>query len=324
VFWAFFPIAALVAGWWCIFRPSECSRIPVVWSSSTTPGIEAVVDGKKCLLKLGTSSKFFLSLNENGLECVADKTPRGTGRWHDRRGNFYESPTYAVKNLTIGNMVFSDVVAQSKDAQEDQRDTIWENPHCEEHLWPTISGWIGRPLLEKTNLLLDLGRNMIIATKSEDVLKKQGIFLDTMKKFPLEPEDRGLVVKVDTSMGPLRLEINTGATVNMARASSIKAMSDCAWKLRKDFRELTYFATDLVSDIARWQQYTGQVEGEEKNPIRIKAGPMAGRSAKQLDLAGAAESNPSQDSEITTKEDLKSKKCTTTAEKTEHVFGKKI
>ena len=73
----------------------------------TTPGIEAVVDGKKCLLKLGTSSKFFLSLNENGLECVADKTPRGTGRWHDRRGNFYESPTYAVKNLTIGNMVFS-------------------------------------------------------------------------------------------------------------------------------------------------------------------------------------------------------------------------
>ena len=67
---------------------------------------------------------------------------------------------------------------------------------------------------------------MIIATKSEDVLKKQGIFLDTMKKFPLEPEDRGLVVKVDTSMGPLRLEINTGATLNMARASSIKAMNE--------------------------------------------------------------------------------------------------
>ena len=51
---------------------------------------------------------------------------------------------------------------------------------------------------------------------------------------------------------------------------------------------------------------------------------MAGRSAKQLDLEGATESNPSQDSEIPTKEDLKSQKCANTAEKTEHVFGKKI
>lgn len=77
------------------------------------------------------------------------------------------------------------------------------------------------------------------------------------------------------------------------------------------------------SAIARWQQYTDQVEGEKKNPTRIKTGPMAGRSAKLLDLKGAAESTPSQDSEISTKEDLKSKKRSNTAEKTEHVFGKK-
>ena len=44
------------------------------------------------------------------------------------------------------------------------------------------------------------------------------------------------------------------------------------------------------SAIARWQQYEDQVKSEKKNPTRVKAGPMAGHSAKQVDLTGATES----------------------------------
>jgi len=79
------------------------------------------------------------------------------------------------------------------------------------------------------------------------------------------------------------------------------------------------------SAITRWQQYEDQVKDEKKNPTHIKTGPMAGRSAKQLDLEGAVESNSSQDQKTTTKEDLKSQKCTNIAEKiTAHLTNKVI
>ena len=50
--------------WWWMISPAKCSSIPVVWTAGGTPVIEATIDGKKCLLKLSSSNKFFLSLKK--------------------------------------------------------------------------------------------------------------------------------------------------------------------------------------------------------------------------------------------------------------------
>lgn len=247
IFFGFGVCVVSILIWWFQGRSSEqSSYIPVVWTSAQTPAIEASVDGKKCLLELSSANKFFLSLNENGLTLVEDKTPCGTETWHDIHGNLYESLSYRVKNLTIGSITYSNIVAQSKKKDDEEKSWLWTNPNFKKNAERTISGSIGKPFFEKTNLLLDLGHNIIVVTNSEAALKKQGISLDSMEKISLEPEERGLVLQVTTNVGPLRLGINTGATLSIARSSLVQSTSDAASKIRKDYRGVPYFISDLV------------------------------------------------------------------------------
>jgi hypothetical protein len=238
-------IVVLVSGWW-VFQPAESSRIPIKWTAGDLPIIEATIDGKKCLLELSTSNKFLLSLDEHGLDFVTAKTPIGTAKWRDIRGNFYDSQTYLVKNLTIGTLIFQNIVTQIKNSHEGESGTIWTNPNLNKNSYPSVSGTIGRPVLEKTNLFLDLGHDLIIATNSKRALKEQGYSLDSMEKIPLEPDERGIVLRVDTNMGPLRLEINTSATLNVVRSSLVTSTSDKEKKIRKNDKGLSYFISDFT------------------------------------------------------------------------------
>ena len=252
--------------WWWMISPAKCSSIPVVWTAGGTPVIEATIDGKKCLLKLSSSNKFFLSLKNSAVEYIEDKTPQGTATWRDRTGNWYEASSYRVKNLTVGSFTFSDVMATGENLKAEQNNIIvWNNPDHNTDGYPKISGELGRPFLAKTNLLLDLGHDRVIVTNCQDSLKKYGIILDSMKKFPLEPEERGIVLKIDTGVGPLRLDINTGTTLSLVRSALVMSSPEHAARLQKEYRGLSYFPTDLVignTIIGRQEMYlTDLTEG---------------------------------------------------------------
>lgn len=77
-----------------------------------------------------------------------------------------------------------------------------------------------------------------------------------MKKFSLEPEERGIILRADTEIGPMRLDINTGATVSLVRSSLFDQMPNLAKKLQKDWRGLSYFVTNVLVDSTAlgWQK----------------------------------------------------------------------
>lgn len=239
----FCGIAAL-AYWWRVHPISEDS-IPVVWTASETPAVEAMIEGKPCFLTLSSASKYFLSLDENGVAFLTDKTPCGITTWRDPKGNSYESPSLHVKKVRVGSLEFLDVIAQGIYKKDAQNTILWESPNYKKDDWPETSGSLGRPFLAKTNLLLDLGHDRIIVANCKDSLKKYGVDLDAMKKIPLEPDERGIIVKINTGIGPLRFDINTAATTSVVRPSLVLA-TDYAARLRKDQRGLTYFVTDFV------------------------------------------------------------------------------
>ena len=233
--------------YWRKVNPTLEAPIPVVWTASATPAVQAMIEGKPCFLILSSASKFFLSLDEDGVELLTDKTPCGRALWRDPKGNTYESPSFRVKKVEVGSLEFLDVIAQGIYKKDSQNTILWESPNYKKEDWPETSGSLGRPLLAKTNLLLDLGHDRIIATNCKTSLKKYGFNLDLMKKIPLEPDARGIVVKINTGIGPLRLDINTAATASVVRSSLVMA-SDYATKLRKDQNGLSYFTTDLAVD----------------------------------------------------------------------------
>ena len=224
-------IAALTY-WWKVNSTPE-APIPVVWTVSTTPAVQARIDGKTCFLTLSSASKFFLTLNENGMDLLEDKTPCGTATWRDLKGNSYESPSLHVKRVVVGPLEFSGVIAQGIYNKDAQNGILWESPNYKRSDWPETSGSLGRPLLANTNLLLDLGHDKVIVANSKNSLKKYGVNLASMKKIPLEPDERGIIVKINTGIGPLRLDINTGATNSVVRPSLVIA-SDYAARLQKD------------------------------------------------------------------------------------------
>ena len=87
-----------------------------------------------------------------------------------------------------------------------------------------------------------------------------------MKKFSLEPEERGIVLKVDTDVGHLRLDINTGATISLVRSSLLASRPNYAAKMQKDsYKGLVYFTTDLVvgtTTLGRQEMYVTDLADE--------------------------------------------------------------
>jgi hypothetical protein len=235
-----------IAMWSRSTLPERSCFVPVKWTVADTPAIEVSVDGQKCLLQLCTAEKFFLTLDEAGLGLIADKAKKGLSQWYDVKGVGHESAVYKTQNFLIEHLVFSNIEAIFTPEKDEKATSIlWSSPNCNADLFPKTCGSIGRPLLLKTNLYLDLGHDIIILASSKEALKRHGIFVDTMKKFALEPEERGVIVKVDTEVGPLRLAINTGSTISIVRSSSLQPWSNNTGAMWKDYRGFSYFRTDL-------------------------------------------------------------------------------
>jgi hypothetical protein len=235
------------AVWWTWSGSKSSSVLPVVWSSGGIPSIEVSIDEEKQLVKLCSSDKFFLSVNELGYKHLKDTTKVGTVSWHDRCGNSYEAPSYHVKKILVGPIAYSDMVVPGASIQDEEADIIaWNNSNHSMENFPKTFGELGLPFFAQTSLLLDLGHDKIIVAKNDELCTKYGLSLDNMKKFSLEPDERGIILKVHSDLGPLRLGINTGATLNLIRSSLVQSVPNCSALLQKDYRGLSYCLTDLI------------------------------------------------------------------------------
>jgi len=202
--------------------PSHRIRIPIIFTSSGTPAILATIEEKSYLLQLDLGSKFLLTLEKEILENIRDKKSTELAQWRDAKGDFYESPSYIISQVKIENILLKNVKVNQENSNFRANTTLWDD-----HPQGSVStnrylGNLGRPLLEKTNLLLDFRNSTMIACSNEKYLKKEGFFLDKMVSIPFNGGTKGIIIKADTDAGTLRLALDTGATVTFVRASCLK------------------------------------------------------------------------------------------------------
>ena len=79
---------------------------------------------------------------------------------------------------------------------------------------PTV-GYLGRGLLKKVNLLMDMECSKVILTNSFKKLKKSGYDLTNFEKIPFELIPKGILMLVDTDLGRMKLVLDTGCTFSM-------------------------------------------------------------------------------------------------------------
>lgn len=202
------------------FKVSRVVCVPITFTLSGTPALLATIEDNECLLELDLGSKFQLSLKKSILDGINDKKAHKMAHWKDAKGDSYESPSYLIPNVSIGDLVLADVIARQESDIYRQNTTLW-NDQDKKDVQIILLGSIGRPLLEKTNLLLDFPHSKMIACNSKYKLKRLGIYLENMTKIPFEGGERGIIIKTDTDAGILRLGLDTGATITLIRSSRL-------------------------------------------------------------------------------------------------------
>jgi len=213
---------SIIGALWGFGIKSYHIQIPVKFGSASTPYADVEIEGKKYLLEFDLGSKFQLSLRKSFLEKIIKKEPHGIGEWKDINGNKYEAPSYLIPEMRIGDLILANVVVQEDDDDFIFNATMWDGENKGRDIVDKEQGVIGRPLLEKVNLLLDFGHSTIFASNDKNKLKKAGYCLDHMTKVPFELGRMGIILQVDTDIGIKRLSIDTGSSLNLIRSSLLK------------------------------------------------------------------------------------------------------
>lgn len=184
-------------------------RIPATLGHRNNPIIDVSIEGKVYPLKLDLGSFISFSLSEEVLQNIY-KTKYGTSKWHDFRGMQYESPTYTIPEIKIGNLTFAHVFA-NRDSEDFHANVTFDGPPFQ------LPGLIGLPILEKYNLFLDFPHAAIYASNDHLSLQNAGLLSKNLLAIPFTVHPDGIIFSVETDAGTHRLMLDTGATFTVIR-----------------------------------------------------------------------------------------------------------
>ena len=197
--------------------------IPIILTSFGCPAILTTIEEKTYLLQLDLGSKFPLSLSKDVLESISEKRIHGVARWQDAKGNFYESPSYLIPRVKIGDFVLTSLVTRQENEAYRFNTTLWNDNKEEKNLPQKQVGSLGRSLLEKTNVLLDFKNSKMILCSNKRQLQKMGFYLNRMIQVSFEQGEKGIIIiNAETEAGTLRLGLDTGATITLIRTSRVQ------------------------------------------------------------------------------------------------------
>lgn len=185
------------------FNRNHFICIPVVFDRNDFPLIDVNIENQTYSLHVNIGSRFPLFLNKEILEGI-NKSAKGMSEVKNIEGKRYEVPTYQIPKIKIGDIVLTDVNVNQSVPNSNQN-----------------SGKIGKFLGTELNLLLDFPHSRIIICDSFSKLKKK-IHADNWLKIPFEMDRAGVILKVNTDLGIMRLSLNTGSTTTGLRSSLVK------------------------------------------------------------------------------------------------------
>ncbi len=203
-------------GWWFFHasKNQECAIWPVTISPfNGHPYVDVEIEGHVHPFLFDLGSKFDLSIRASLLDLLEQKTEAGEATWTGMKGNFYRTKKYKIPKITIGSKIFTKLFVTQGDDNYLLTDAIFYDGLSrdpKEKLKEKI-GSVGRPILEKTNVLLDFPQKRIYAVNSLKKLKALGYAIETWQKVPFHI-DRGIVIEAATDFGVHSMILDTGAT----------------------------------------------------------------------------------------------------------------
>lgn len=201
-------------------QEKEVVELPVKFGKFSSPFIDVEIESKKYPLHLDLGFDCQLSLNKSILDSI-QKTEYEMWPHIDFRGRKYTSPSFFIEKVKIGGILFYGIVAKERNLEFCENTSIsvkiiGKNP-------PGLSkttGSIGLNLLNRANLLLDFPSSRICITNHLKRLKKAHELFKKWIKAPFTI-DRGILVIIETDLGPKRFMLDTGSTVTWIRSSSL-------------------------------------------------------------------------------------------------------
>lgn len=227
---------ALYLTWQQHIATATCVKLPVNLSFCNTPIIDAVIDGRVCSLMFDLGSKFDLTLDGEFLKKI-NTEQRSFVEWKNWKGTPFEGKSFLIPNVNLSGLLWTNVIASEAIHREKSESLLW-NDDPQKYKDDEYMGTVGFPILERTNLCLDLYHRSIYCCKSLKMLQKLKICPNNMVKVRFKIENKHIVVGAETDIGRLDLVLDTGATLSM-----IKSKSDREVALQKDQRGFSFYQT---------------------------------------------------------------------------------
>lgn len=195
--------------------------IPITLSSSSIPQALVDIQGNKYQLDVDLGSKHPLFLKQGVLASI-EKTSCGTVQSRNFKGDVWEFPAYQMAEMKMGDLAFHDVVAVGKTDEYSCSEIVSGPLNEREEEAAEKVGSIGRPLLEKSNLLFDIPHQVLISSSQKKQLKKLGYSLEDYAHVSFQKGRVCPIIKVATDLGELNLAVDTGSTFSYIRSSGVE------------------------------------------------------------------------------------------------------
>lgn len=200
------------------------SHVPISLDKSNIPTTLVEIQGRKYSLAIDLGDKFALSLNKQALKKL-QKKPHDSLVHRDASGKAYETSAYVLAKIKLGDLIFDDVVVAEVNEDFVKNTTLWADTDNFEELLKDRFGAIGRALLEKLNLLLDIQNSSFFISNDIKKLKESGYDLNQLVQISFEIGRTGIILPVKTEIGSIKLSIDTGSTVSLLRSSILQGIA---------------------------------------------------------------------------------------------------
>ncbi|WP_194848231.1 hypothetical protein [Candidatus Neptunochlamydia vexilliferae] len=134
------------------------------------------------------------------------------------RGTKFKRLKYILPKVEVGSLVFKNPLVTALSKKQRDASIIYLKKGVEKSP-PQNMGDVGRKFLKNVNLLFDIKKSVIIATNDRDRLAKEGYEMESFVKIPFKQIYKGIILKIKTDLGELKLGLDTGTTWTLLRDS---------------------------------------------------------------------------------------------------------
>ncbi len=210
------------------------------FSAIQAPCLDVQLEGQTFSLELDLGFQGELTIDQEQLDLLSSKTFLRNAVINGIQGKMYQTDLYRIPQAKIGPLVFNKPILQSN-SKEFTKDSVFVKQGA-----PSLQefGRIGWKLFQRTSVLLDVANETIAICDSINTLKAHGYVIENFSKTKLFT-DRGILeLEADTSLGPLRCALDTGASWNVVNTVTNTSVQESLWDPGNARIESTFIIED--------------------------------------------------------------------------------